>query len=97
MFLSLLYSRSVGVCAWGDGARGRRLQHLRGAHHHVKLTWDEKRNQELRFLFNDQEGLLVFVYTKKSNKRSLLYNNLLNFHTRTTNKSDDGIVSFKIF
>lgn len=37
--VSVLYSRSVGVCAWRDGARGRRLQHLRGAHHHVKLTW----------------------------------------------------------
>lgn len=34
-----LYSRGVGVCAWCDGARRRRLQHLRGAHHHVKLTW----------------------------------------------------------
>lgn len=34
-----LYSRSVGVCAWCDGARGRRLQDLGGAHHHVKLAW----------------------------------------------------------
>lgn len=34
-----LYSRSVGVCAWCDGARGRRLEHVGGAHHHVKLAW----------------------------------------------------------
>lgn len=34
-----LYSRSVGVCAWRYGTLGRRLQHLRWAHHHVKLTW----------------------------------------------------------
>lgn len=36
---AVLYSRGVGVRAWCDGARGRRLQHLGGAHHHVKLTW----------------------------------------------------------
>lgn len=32
------YSRSVCVCAGGDVARGRGLQHLGGAHHDVKLT-----------------------------------------------------------
>lgn len=32
------YSRSVCVCARGDVARGRGLQHLGGAHHDVKLT-----------------------------------------------------------
>jgi len=35
----VLYSRGVGVRAWRDGARVCRLQHLRRAHHHVKLTW----------------------------------------------------------
>lgn len=37
------YSRGVGVCAGGNGARGRRLQHLR-VHHHVKLTWNDDRS-----------------------------------------------------
>lgn len=36
------YSRGVGVCAGGNGARGRRLQHLR-VHHHIKLTWNNDR------------------------------------------------------
>lgn len=35
----IVYSRCVGVRAGCNGARGGRLQHLRGGHHHVKLTW----------------------------------------------------------
>lgn len=36
---ALAYSRGEGVRAWRDGTGGRRLQHLRGGHHHVELTW----------------------------------------------------------
>lgn len=38
------YSRGVSVCAGRNGARGRRLQHLR-VHHHVKLTWNNDRRK----------------------------------------------------
>lgn len=40
------YSRGVGVRAWCDCAGGCRLQHLRGAHHHVKLTCVLRDEQE---------------------------------------------------
>lgn len=37
------YSRGEGVRARRDGARRRRLQHLRLRHHHVELTWSQKK------------------------------------------------------
>lgn len=37
------YLRGVGVCARCDGTRGAGLEDIRWAHHHVKLTWKEKK------------------------------------------------------
>lgn len=84
----LLYSRGVGVCAWCDGTRRCRLQHLRGTHHHVKLTWilrkikettcfsvggsKDGRNNDLSVIFNSAFTLCITFPSDDEGAKPLL-------------------------